>query len=229
MRGGLDKLREAGVALLGGHTVQDTEIKFGYAVTGEIDPAGSWPTAARAPGDVLLLTKAARHRRDRDRAEVRARARRRRRRRRSQSMTTLNRGGRGRDRALRRRGARLHGHHRFRPDRPCLGDGGVERCSLEIEAGRVPLIDGARALVRGNMPGGGRTNREHFGGGVAVAAGVESDLVDLLFDPQTSGGLLLAVDPAAADAVAAALAAAGVAAARIGRAVPRAEAAIHVI
>ena len=68
------------------------------------------------------------------------------------------------------------------------------------------------------MPGGGRTNREHFGSGVAVAAGVESDLVDLLYDPQTSGGLLLAVDPAARrTAVAAALAAAGVPALAIGR------------
>ena len=54
---GSSKLREAGVALLGGHTVQDQEIKFGYAVTGEVDPARFWPTPARSPGDVLFLTK----------------------------------------------------------------------------------------------------------------------------------------------------------------------------
>ena len=55
--GGLDKLTEAGVALLGGHTVQDAEIKFGYAVTGEVDPARVLANAGARPGDALLLTK----------------------------------------------------------------------------------------------------------------------------------------------------------------------------
>src|SRR6185369_15640446 len=55
--GGLDKLREAGVALLGGHTVRDQEIKFGYAVTGTIDPRRIWSNAGARVGDVLLLTK----------------------------------------------------------------------------------------------------------------------------------------------------------------------------
>src|SRR5689334_23428793 len=55
--GGLDKLLEAGVALLGGHTVQDTEIKFGYAVTGEIDPARVLSNGGAQPGDILILTK----------------------------------------------------------------------------------------------------------------------------------------------------------------------------
>ena len=55
--GGFDKLREAGVALLGGHTVQDDEIKFGYAVTGAIDPARILKNAGAIPGDILILTK----------------------------------------------------------------------------------------------------------------------------------------------------------------------------
>src|SRR5947208_12730674 len=56
-QGGFDKLREAGVALLGGHTVQDREIKFGYAVTGAIDPARVLTNAGAKAGDVLFLTK----------------------------------------------------------------------------------------------------------------------------------------------------------------------------
>src|SRR5262249_54247828 len=56
-RGGFDKLREAGVSLLGGHTVQDREIKFGYAVTGAIDPARVLSNSRAQPGDVLFLTK----------------------------------------------------------------------------------------------------------------------------------------------------------------------------
>src|SRR5688572_33499887 len=56
-RGGFDKLREAGVALLGGHTVQDREIKFGYAVTGAIDPKRILTNAGAKPGDRLILTK----------------------------------------------------------------------------------------------------------------------------------------------------------------------------
>src|SRR5260221_8266496 len=56
-RGGFDKLREAGVSLLGGHTVRDPEIKFGYAVTGSIDPGRVLANAGARAGDVLLLTK----------------------------------------------------------------------------------------------------------------------------------------------------------------------------
>ena len=56
--GGFDKLREAGVALLGGHTVRDNEVKFGYAITGEIDPARVLSNAGAKPGDALFLTKA---------------------------------------------------------------------------------------------------------------------------------------------------------------------------
>src|SRR5947209_12058809 len=56
-RGGFDKLREAGVSLLGGHTVRDREIKFGYAVTGSIDAARVLSNAGAPPGDVLFLTK----------------------------------------------------------------------------------------------------------------------------------------------------------------------------
>ena len=55
--GGLETLREAGVALLGGHTVQDPEIKFGYAVTGDVHPARFWANGGARPGDVLFLTK----------------------------------------------------------------------------------------------------------------------------------------------------------------------------
>ena len=55
--GGYDKLREAGVALLGGHTVRDPEVKFGYAVTGAVDPDRIWANAGARAGDVLILTK----------------------------------------------------------------------------------------------------------------------------------------------------------------------------
>jgi selenide,water dikinase len=101
-------------------------------------------------------------------------------------------------------------------------------CSIEIEATRVPLLDGVRELVRGNIPGGGRTNREHFGPAVRVAAGVDDIVLDLLYDPQTSGGLLIAVAPADGDRLLADLVRALVPAVRIGRAVSITEARIVV-
>jgi selenide,water dikinase len=102
-------------------------------------------------------------------------------------------------------------------------------CMLEIDAASVPIIDGARELVRGNIPAGGRTNREHFEKGVSVAPGVDGVLLDLLYDPQTSGGLLIAASESAAPGIISALAAAGVVAARIGRALAAVEARILVI
>ena len=226
--GGLDKLREAHVALLGGHTVQDSEVKFGYAVTGEVHPARVLANGGARPGDVLLLTKAIgtgviatalKYNRAPEAAVAAA----------VRSMTLLNRAA---AEVAVRHGAAV---------RACTDITGFgllghaaemaasSGCSLEITANQVPLLEGARALVRGNLPGGGRTNREHFGDRIRVSAERDDDLLDLLYDPQTSGGLLLAVDPAGAGAVALDLAGAGVLAARVGRVLPASAATIVVV
>jgi selenide,water dikinase len=89
--------------------------------------------------------------------------------------------------------------------------------TLEIEVGAVPFIRGAFELAA-NRSGGMKSNERHFAGGVVGLDGIDPATADLLFDPQTSGGLLAAVDPAAADQAAAVLAAAGVLAARVGTA-----------
>jgi selenide,water dikinase len=227
--GGLDKLREAGVALLGGHTVQDSEIKFGYAITGEVDPARVLANAGAQPGDALLLTKpigtgiiATALKFGRAPQEAIAAA--------TRSMTTLNRAAAG---VLERTAPGAVHACTDITGFGLIGHGSemavASACSLEIVADSVPLIDGARELVRGNIPGGGRTNREHFSKGVSVAPGVDGALVDLLYDPQTSGGLLIAVSDWNASDVVSALAAAGVVATRIGRAVVSTDARILVI
>ena len=226
--GGLDKLREAGVALLGGHTVQDSEIKFGYAITGEVDPARVLANAGAQPGDALLLTKpigtgviATALKFGRAPQEAIAAA--------TRSMTTLNRAAAG---VLERMAPGVVHACTDITGFGLIGHGSemavASACSLELVADSVPLIDGARELVRGNIPGGGRTNREHFANGVSVAPGVDGAVVDLMYDPQTSGGLLIAVSDSNASDVVSALAAAGVVATRIGRAVVSADARILV-
>jgi selenide,water dikinase len=217
--GGLDKLREAEVVLLGGHTVQDAEIKFGYAVTGEIDPARVLANAGARPGDVLLLTKAigtgvvstALKFGRAPQGAIEAATR---------SMTTLNRAAALALESLSQdavhactdiTGFGLIGH--------ASEMAAASGCSIEIDSRSVPLLDGARDLVTGNSPGGARTNREHFGPGVQVSANVDAVLLDLLYDPQTSGGLLIAVANPQERVVTSALAAAGVSSARIGTAI----------
>jgi selenide,water dikinase len=227
--GGLDKLREAGVALLGGHTVQDPEIKFGYAITGDVDPARVLANAGAKPGDGLVLTKAIgtgvittalkSGRAPQDVIDAATR-----------SMATLNRAAAG---VL---GGSPPGQVHACTDITGFGLIGhasemavASQCTLEIHAGRVPLLDGARALVQGNIPGGARTNREYFAGGVQVSPDVEADLIDLLYDPQTSGGLLIAIAEPDASGLVAALEAARVPASRIGRVIPPAGARIIVL
>ena len=218
--GGLATLREAGVALLGGHTVQDAEIKFGYAVTGEIDPARVLTNSGAQAGDVLLLTKsigtgiiatALKFGRA-PAAAVDAAV---------QSMTSLNRAAAEAIQSL------PHGTVHACTDITGFGLLGhaseiaaASRCTMHIDAGRVPLLPGARELVPGNIPGGGRTNRQHFGQAIDVGDGVEPDVLDLLFDPQTSGGLLIAIAPDSAQAATAALVNAGCLAVTIGHASP---------
>ena len=226
--GGLDMLGRAGVALLGGHTVQDQEIKFGYAVTGEVDPRRVLANAGAMSGDRLILTKALgtgviatalKFGRAPESAVTAA----------VRSMTMLNRTAGEVIASLEAgtvhactdiTGFGLLGH--------ASEMAVASHCSLELDADAVPLLDGARALVTGNIPGGGRTNRQHFGARIEIAPSVDPAVADLLFDPQTSGGLFLAVAPAAADGLLAALLAAGVQASCVGAALPPRESLIRV-
>ena len=218
-RGGLQALDEAGVALLGGHTVQDQEIKFGYAVTGEVDPSRVWTNAGARPGDRLILTKplgtgviATAIKFGRATEALTAAA--------IRSMVQLNRA------AADALGSLAQGSVRACTDVTGFGLAGhasemarASGCALEIEVDAVPLFDGVLDLVERNTPGGGRTNRDHFNAGIGPApAGGDPRRIQLLFDPQTSGGLLAAVSATAVDAALDALARAGVSAHLVGRA-----------
>ena len=221
--GGLAKLKEAGVALLGGHTVQDAEVKFGYAVTGEVDPRRMLTNAGTRAGDVLILTKAigtgviataGKFERGDTAAMEAAIA----------SMTTLNKAVAEvlaglPDGAVHActdvTGFGLLGH--------ASEMAAASGCTLHLAAGQVPLLPGALALVKANLPGGGKTNRQHFAEQVHFESPIGLELADLLLDPQTSGGLLIAVDPAQSDAALPKLRAVAPVAAVIGRVAARAE------
>ena len=219
-RGGFDKLREAGVALLGGHTVQDQEIKFGYAVTGAIDPTRMLSNAGARPGDVLFLTKSlgtgvvgTAIKFDRAPPALAEEA--------IRSMRTLNRAAAEALQALPPgavhactdvTGFGLIGH-----GTELAVASGV---TLTIQAGQVPVFEGVRELTRENRSGGMGSNQEHYAGAVQADSAIDGDLVSLLYDPQTSGGLLIAVNPGFAAVAAAALQAAGVRATRIGQVRP---------
>jgi selenide, water dikinase len=215
-RGGLQALREGGVALLGGHTVQDQEIKFGYAVTGEVDPRRMWTNAGARPGDRLLLTKAlgtgviaTAIKFGRADAHIVDAA--------IASMVQLNRGAAealaGLDAGAVSActditGFGLIGH----ATEMALASG----CVVALDTAGVPLLDGALDLVERNTPGGGRTNKDYFGGGVEMGQPLDARLVQMLYDPQTSGGLLVAVHPESFAAAVDALRGAGVAVHEVG-------------
>jgi selenide,water dikinase len=93
--------------------------------------------------------------------------------------------------------------------------------TLTIEAGKVPVFNGVLDITSANRSGGLGSNQDHFAGQVALQPGVDADRETILYDPQTSGGLLVAVRGDAADRVEQALAAAGVQAVRIGAAAAR--------
>lgn len=219
--GGHDTLRDAGVALLGGHTVSDQEIKFGYAITGAIDPARILTNSGAQAGDVLVLTKplgtgiiATALKFDRaPQASADAAIR---------SMTSLNRAAAEAMAKLPAgaihactdiTGFGLAGHG----SEMAAGSG----VTLVFDASALPMLPGAESLAAGNLPGGGRSNEAHFGPGVSVAAGLSRERVLVAFDPQTSGGLLISVQPAHLEALRTHLEAGGAGAAVVGRVEPR--------
>ena len=218
LRGGADIAKEAGAFVLGGHSVDDPEPKYGMVAIGEVHPNRVTTLARARAGDTLVLTKpigtgvlTTALKRDLASATDIAPA--------VQAMATLNAGG---ARALRATGSGVHaatdvtgfgllGHlHNM------LMASGV---AAEIDAAAVPLFPKALELAeRGAVPGGTRRNREALDGHVKFAADVPEPVRVLLFDAQTSGGLLVAVDPDRANALVANLEREGTpAAAKIGR------------
>jgi selenide, water dikinase len=226
-KGGLETLQAAGVALLGGHTVQDPEIKFGYAVTGEVDPRRMWTNAGAQVGDRLLLTKplgtgviATAIKFDRAPASAAAAA--------IRSMVTVNRAAAETLRALANgavhactdiTGFGLIGH--------ATEIARASRCTLDIDVHSVPLLEAALDLVEQNTPGGGRTNQKHFESGVAIDSDLDPLRIQVLYDPQTSGGLLVAIGEEETEHAIRALRSAGVTAHLIGTVVPEGTGAVR--
>ena len=221
LAGGLSKMVEAKCTVIGGHSIRDEEIKLGYSVTGTIHPGKILANSAAQSGDRLLFTKAigtgvistAIKRGEADFSWIRAAV---------HSMTTLNKaaaeviisGGHAVRSVTDVTGFGLLGHAR----EMAAGSG----VSLRIHASQVPVLAGALECVRaGFVPGGLQSNRQFIGTCVEAEAGVDPDLLTLLFDPQTAGGLLIAVAEADADALRAELQHAGVDAAAIGQVIAK--------
>jgi selenide,water dikinase len=216
MAGGLGALVEAGCALLGGHSIEDPEPKLGYAVTGIVDAAKAWRNNSLEPGAILILTKALgtglvnmAARAELVSAEAREAAER--------SMATLNKSAceiLSRYRVLACTdvtGFGLGGHAAEMASGP--------RCGLRIRFGKLPFLPGAEEYAAmGLVPEGARRNAEGRMAALRLDASLGAVERDLLFDPQTSGGLLAALAPEDAEAALGELRAAGIGAAIIGEA-----------
>jgi len=191
MRGGLSVLTENKVALVGGHSVDNEQIMFGYSVTGVIDPNKVATNSGARPGDVIILTKpigtgvistGIKFGKALDEAV-------------SESIATMLAPGKYAAEAIAKfdvkgatdvTGFALLGHSW---EIACASN-----VTIEIDSARVPLIKGASDLAAaGLLTSGDKTNREYVGAEVEVAPTVDPNLMKLFYDPQTAGGLLLAI------------------------------------
>ena len=210
MRGGLSKMDEAGATVLGGHSIRDDELKFGYAVTGLIDPRKIWRNVGARPGDALIFTKpigtgvisTALKQGHVTEESVHAA---------SDSMSRLNKsaadalhecsaGSTGTDGASDSAihavtdvtGFGILGHAR----EMALGSG----VSFRLDHTRVEYLPGAIAASQaGFLSGGLKNNRQFVEGCAMFAEDVAEEFRNLFYDPQTSGGLLIAVEESRAN------------------------------
>ncbi len=228
LSGGLSKMMEANCTVIGGHSVRDPEIKFGYAVTGMIHPGRVLTNSNAQVGDALVLTKPLgtgvistaikKGVAEANWIESATRA-----------MTTLNRVAaevavRGEFRvhsATDITGFGLIGHAR----EMALGSG----ASIHLYSTRIPLLEGALECVRaGYVPGGLKANREFAECMVGYEGDIPEEIKTILFDPQTAGGLFLSVAHEDAAALLEALKGARVPAVEIGEVVPASKPLIRV-
>jgi selenide, water dikinase len=214
LAGGLSKMMEAGCTVIGGHSIRDDETKFGYAVTGVVDPSRVLTNGGAKVGDRLLLTKSLGT---------------------GVISTAIKKGvakqgwidaAVGSMTALNKTAAEVIAKFSVHGLTDVTGFGLIgharemalaSKVSLRLHAGRIPLLEGALDCVRaGHIPGGLKANREFAECMVGYENAIGEEMKTMLFDPQTAGGLLISV--AAEDAVELirALDAAGVAAVEIG-------------
>ena len=199
LRGGIDKMAEAGVPVIGGHSINDAAVKAGFAVTGLVAPRQMLTNAAAQPGDRLVLTKplgtgivafAAQIGRLSDGAAEEA----------ARSMAALN-----------RRAAELMVQFHAHACTDVTGFGlmghlaalaAASGVDVEIALDQLPLLPGVRqCMAEGIFPGAVERNREASAAAMTADEGLSPNRLDLCFDPQTSGGLLIAAAPAAAVAL----------------------------
>ena len=213
LRGGAERARKAGAVVIGGHSIIDAELKYGMAVTGVVHPDRVIRNVGVRPGDALVLTKplgtgiitTALKRRAASASSVRRAV---------ASMVALNKTAS----VIMRRfdvhacsdvtGFGLLGH--------ALEMASGTRVTIQLEAARLPVLDGAvRLAEEGFLTGGCQRNRAYLEDKVAVDPAVGAGLVEVAFDPQTSGGLLIALPGKEAAALVSALHRNGVKAAAI--------------
>jgi selenide,water dikinase len=197
MRGGLETLNKYGVTLIGGHSVDSQQIMFGYSVTGVIDPARIATNAGARPGDVIILTKpigtgviSTGIKFEKTSPEIAA-----------SSVATMLTPGRYAAEAMREfdikgatdvTGFALLGH--------AWEMARASNVSILIEPASVPLLEGALELAAvGMLTSGDKTNREYIGQDIEIASAVDENLIKLLYDPQTAGGMLISVPQEHAD------------------------------
>ena len=241
LAGGLSKMIEAGCSVIGGHSVRDDEMKFGYSVTGLIDPSRVLTNGGAKPGDRLVFTKAlgtgvistAIKKKAAKQSWVDAAI---------ASMTTLNKKAAevitGRiEPGPAERSSAANDHRPTTDDQFAVhavtdvtGFGLIghareialaSNVSLRLHANRIPLLEGALECVHAaHIPGGLKANREFAECVVGYEDGIREEVKTILFDPQTAGGLLISVASEDAVELTRALTAAGVLAVEIGEVLP---------
>jgi selenide, water dikinase len=197
IRGGAEKAREAGVVIAGGHTVKDREPKYGLVVIGFVDPRRMLSKGGLKAGDVLVLTKplgfgvttTALKQQKADAQDILEAVGWMKQLNLTASQLATEFGVRG--------GTDITGYSLLGHGMEMANASGV---SLEINFADIPLISGARKYAwQGIFPGGAFDNKKHFESGVQFSAALEEPDQMLLFDPQTSGGLLLGISPQSLD------------------------------
>lgn len=199
LQGGQERVRAAGATVVGGHTVMDKELKFGMAVTGLVHPQKIFTNAAAKPGDQLVLTKpvgtgilATALKRGKGTPELLERM--------AESMWTLN--------DVAAAAMVEHGAHAATDITGCglLGHtwemSHGSKVNVRLRASAIPVFEEALVFAkRGYLTQGDVSNREYTQSYITLEHGVTTELAQVLFDPQTSGGLLIAVPPEQAAAL----------------------------